>query len=1157
MKEAVPTDSARLPRVAIIGGGVAGLFSALALSDPALQDPAGGPLCEITVYSRGWRLGGKCASGRNPAHHHRVEEHGLHLWFGFYRNALGWTRHLLDQLPAELGHHHRSFEDSFIGLDDVVLFEEWPSHEQATAISALRLCFPADEAPAPAPSVPATAPSVPGSPSAPAPPLEVPDFGTTVRRVAQVLALSGAAMFTGAASFGPSRLFARLVAGGVRLGVRLVPRHLGSVPGARPGRLDRARLGLLLGLLRVTRMVALILLRPESHVGEGRRRQIFTGLDLLTAALSGIVEDRLLEVGFGTIDDLELREWLRRHGARPASIGSGSVLWALYDLVFAYDRGNTTEGELAAGRGLLALLRLLGGYQDHFGYRMASSMGEVVIAPLFDLLRSRGVHFAFFRDLRAIHLDDHGGLASIELHRQADVDVDAWDPFAWTGSPAKRHWSIEPDWAAIGLDPAVVGADALENGMTPTPGEGRQVLRLGSDVDQVILAVPAPVLADPGLRQELSKVPAWRDMFDHSASVATVAFQVWSDAQPSLPEALNERFGSAIVSSYDQPFSTYCQMDQLAAVEQWTGPNPMRIAYGCGVWHDDGFDRLDVRRADRGAAPTAAGLRGEQLQRLELVQRLAAASLQRLSILPDPPSGGGRVLRRRRLPVPPPADPSSAGPALAPFLVRTQAPGPGGDASNRSSEGDAAGGEQHNLWVRLNDAAAQRYVTTPPTNPWFRIDPANTAIAGLYAAGDWTSSLIDGGCVEATVISALLAVRGLARQLGVAEDVLQANLAVIGENTWLYHGGRGGPPPLPTPPTAPGPAGQESPNRVGALTAVPGPYASDRTVLYTWLAKVDPQRAAAVARRCFADMTGGEVQVEPIGSLAMLTAGDIAAVSSEAPVYRDLGRLSEKQVVVWLPCRVRWGSGSQAIAAPAGGVKPPPSFALFVPYVWVDNPMSLTTGREGLGWPKAMARFEPAIGLSLPLSLSVYGLAQFAPDSVVGSDLDLLRISPAAEDGLQADLEHALAGTEVALRLTAAAAEAFGADAIDALTSLFSALRHQRLPQLFAKSLIAATDNANDDFLQVVTAEATVLAWHDVSLLGPCQLVVHDVASHPVARDLGLVSQDLPFGLRVELDFRQESGVVRWSSWESPSQRRSRANRLRPRGRRRATCPDP
>ena len=58
---------------------MAGLAAAWRLSDPEGEQP------EVTVYQRGWRLGGKGASSRGP--NGRIEEHGLHVWLGFYDNA--------------------------------------------------------------------------------------------------------------------------------------------------------------------------------------------------------------------------------------------------------------------------------------------------------------------------------------------------------------------------------------------------------------------------------------------------------------------------------------------------------------------------------------------------------------------------------------------------------------------------------------------------------------------------------------------------------------------------------------------------------------------------------------------------------------------------------------------------------------------------------------------------------------------------------------------------------------------------------------------------------------------------------------------------------------------------------------------------------------
>ena len=71
---------------------MAGLAAAWRLSEPGWQDE----LESITVYQRGWRLGGKGASSRGP--NGRIEEHGLHLWLGYYENAF----RLLRECYAEL-----------------------------------------------------------------------------------------------------------------------------------------------------------------------------------------------------------------------------------------------------------------------------------------------------------------------------------------------------------------------------------------------------------------------------------------------------------------------------------------------------------------------------------------------------------------------------------------------------------------------------------------------------------------------------------------------------------------------------------------------------------------------------------------------------------------------------------------------------------------------------------------------------------------------------------------------------------------------------------------------------------------------------------------------------------------------------------------------
>ncbi len=80
--------------MAIVGGGCAGVTAAFELSRPEHRGRY-----DVTLYQLGWRLGGKGASGRGPAD--RIEEHGLHLWMGFYENAFRLMRECYQELERD------------------------------------------------------------------------------------------------------------------------------------------------------------------------------------------------------------------------------------------------------------------------------------------------------------------------------------------------------------------------------------------------------------------------------------------------------------------------------------------------------------------------------------------------------------------------------------------------------------------------------------------------------------------------------------------------------------------------------------------------------------------------------------------------------------------------------------------------------------------------------------------------------------------------------------------------------------------------------------------------------------------------------------------------------------------------------------------------
>jgi uncharacterized protein with NAD-binding domain and iron-sulfur cluster len=86
-------EEAGMQKIAILGGGIGALGTALELTN----DPGWQQKYEITIYQMGWRLGGKGASGRNREISDRIQEHGIHLWMGFYENAFQMIRQVYDE----------------------------------------------------------------------------------------------------------------------------------------------------------------------------------------------------------------------------------------------------------------------------------------------------------------------------------------------------------------------------------------------------------------------------------------------------------------------------------------------------------------------------------------------------------------------------------------------------------------------------------------------------------------------------------------------------------------------------------------------------------------------------------------------------------------------------------------------------------------------------------------------------------------------------------------------------------------------------------------------------------------------------------------------------------------------------------------------------
>jgi len=109
-------------RIVVLGGGASALSAVFHITDR----PEWRRWFDITVYQMGWRLGGKGASGRNLQQHARIEEHGLHVWPGFYDHSFRMMRRCWEEY-APLGlSKFQDWSDGFVPQRHVVLHERAP-----------------------------------------------------------------------------------------------------------------------------------------------------------------------------------------------------------------------------------------------------------------------------------------------------------------------------------------------------------------------------------------------------------------------------------------------------------------------------------------------------------------------------------------------------------------------------------------------------------------------------------------------------------------------------------------------------------------------------------------------------------------------------------------------------------------------------------------------------------------------------------------------------------------------------------------------------------------------------------------------------------------------------------------------------------------------
>ncbi|ALO42207.1 NAD(P)-binding protein [Pseudoalteromonas phenolica] len=720
-------------KIVILGGGVAAMTSAVYLTENENWQEK----YDITVYQLGWRLGGKGASGRNPYLGQRIEEHGLHVWFGAYVNSFRAIETVYNQLNRPDNMPLSSWQEAFKPHSFVVL-QEFIENEWQT--------WPVDF------------PTIDGNPADGTLDLhfwqllevliawlhkfietledeiEQANKATKLqtkksrdRSLLQHLATEITDAFDDIEDevsdfFNSAHNELKEIWSSPKILATQLKHLLSLRSNDKNLQNPKDRLVVWYIVRKLKRWLnseAIELLDENPTI-----RRAYICADLAIAMTTGLIKDKVFSKGFGSINNIDFKDWLKKNGANEKySVESAPVI-GFYDLVFGYVDGDFSKGDVEAGVASLAMLRLMLCYHGGVMWKMQAGMGDVIFSPIYELLKHRGVKFEFFHQVEALkpatNSQTDNLISEIVMTEQVSLKSNSYDPLVnvkglpcWPSYPLfeqiedaqanllqdnninlESFWS---DWPEV--------YEAKFGHTLPT-----KTLKQGQDFDKVIFGIsvasiahlcPELIALDDKFKQQATQVKA----------VATQAFQLWmnkTDEQLGfnyIPES-QER---PILSSFSQPFDTWAAMSNLLDKEDWPLNNhPKNLAYFCSAYTCDDYPDKDVYDFPA--------------QQKAIVKQNALEKLNREMQPLWPEAYHGDEFNWDVL------------------------------YSANNLQGESRFDEQY--W-RVNVDPSERYVLSVTNSSQYRLATDGTIFNNLYITGDWIKTGVNAGCVEAAVMAGM------------------------------------------------------------------------------------------------------------------------------------------------------------------------------------------------------------------------------------------------------------------------------------------------------------------------------------------------------------------------------------------------------------------
>ncbi|ACJ29602.1 Conserved hypothetical protein [Shewanella piezotolerans WP3] len=731
----VDNSTIKKEKIAILGGGVAAMTAAACLT----EQPGWQNRYEIDVYQMGWRIGGKGASGRNAEKGQRIEEHGLHIWFGFYQNAFNLMRKAYEELDRPAGTPLATFLDAFKPHNFIVLQEDVGGDSDSWPIQ-----FPERS-------------GIPGDST------EVLTLWKVVKAAFSWIrhwltemddlldALEDENTAKTQESARPVHWFSR------EWFEELNDKIEDSIDDAKESMSSLAdklecHFNQMIGRDCeehhhdtedeggfVESAVDAFRSRLEERFVDkletnDELRRLYIAADLGLTILKGMFVDDVFKHGFDVINDYDYREWLTKHGANQTFTVDSAPVRGFYDLVFAYEKGNFDNPNLEAGTIIRSMMRIALCYQGGVMWEMQAGMGDTVFTPYYEVLNRRGVNFHFFNKVDNLECVNHS-IQAIEITEQVALKqgVESYSPLVdvkgldcWPSQPKleeldetqaqliKQHdVNLEHFWS---------NWQEVYQAHYGRPLPKKRLIK-GKDFDKVIFGLS--IGSVPHVAKEvMEQSEALSKSVEKVKTVATQAYQLWLDQDlAGMGWLLRPDNGEEpVLSGFTEPFDTWASLTHLIDKEDWHGQQPKNASYFCSA--------LPVEHY-----PPATEIGFQAQKTLEAKAGAIGQLDNQIYKLWDN--------------VPTPGSQSAAITGGFPWQWL-------------HDESDATGVARFDSqYWRANVDPSERYVMSVKGSTQYRVDTDGTGIDNLFVTGDWIKTGINASCVEAATMAGMQTSRSI------------------------------------------------------------------------------------------------------------------------------------------------------------------------------------------------------------------------------------------------------------------------------------------------------------------------------------------------------------------------------------------------------------